>query len=187
MAVILREPWTIERFLSWEDRQETRHEFDGTRILEMTGSSRAHQRIVLNLAHLLMSRLDATRFDVLQEMRIASGGKVRYPDVAVCHGPVPDGTKTLQDALVLFEVLSPDTAVTDRGEKRADYAGLPGLRHYVLVEQDQRAAVVLTRTAEGWTEAPPATGSEVALPALGLTLDLNAIYAGTAVPVQRRA
>lgn len=37
MNLVLREPWTVDRFLAWEDRQEGRHEFDGTQIIEMTG------------------------------------------------------------------------------------------------------------------------------------------------------
>ena len=53
MNVALREPWTVERFLSREDAQEARDEFDGTRIIEMTGGSRAHHRIIFNLMRLL--------------------------------------------------------------------------------------------------------------------------------------
>lgn len=179
MSIILREPWTVERFLSWEDRQEGRHEFDGRRILEMTGGSRAHQRIVFNLTRFLIAGLDPARFDVVAEMRVATAGKVRYPDVAVCLGRVPDGVRTLQDASVLFEVLSPDTAAADRGEKRADYARLPGIRHYVLVEQDHRAATILDRTAEGWVER--GADAPLELPAIGLRLDLAALYDGTMV------
>ena len=49
MSTALCEPWTVERFLAWEDRQEGRHEFDGADIVLMTGGSRAHQRIIYNL------------------------------------------------------------------------------------------------------------------------------------------
>lgn len=125
MNLVLREPWTVERFLAWEDKQEGRHEFDGTRIFEMTGGSRAHQRIVLNLVRLLEDVLAPGRWDAVQEMRLELEGKVRYPDVAVVAGRIPNATKTLRDAGVLFEVLSEDTAPTDRHEKRAEYARLP--------------------------------------------------------------
>lgn len=53
MNVALRDPWTVERFLAWEDKQEGRHEFDGVRVITMTGGCRAHQRIVFNLLRLL--------------------------------------------------------------------------------------------------------------------------------------
>ena len=174
MNVSLREPWTVERFLQWEDGQEGRHEFDGAGIIAMTGGSRNHQVIVFNLVSLLCDLLDLERFDVLQEMRVQMGRQVRYPDVVVTVGPVAGNVRTLRDALVLFEVLSPDTAETDRGRKRADYAQLPGIRHYVLLEQDRMAATVLDRTADGWTETQ--AGGALDLPGIGAVLPFPAIY-----------
>jgi Uma2 family endonuclease len=177
MNIVLREPWTVERFLAWEDEQEGRHEFDGSHIIPLTGGSRAHQRIVFNLQVLLHRLLYAQQYDIVAEMRIALGGKVRYPDIAVCAGRIPDAARTLRDAIVLFEVLSDETAAIDRSEKRRDYATLPGLRHYVLIEQDCIAAVALSRDATGWTETSAAMGT-IALPALGIALPLAAIHEG---------
>src|SRR5579875_2990643 len=130
MNIALREPWSVERFLAWEDRQETRHEFDGNRIIEMTGGSRAHQRIVGNLLRVLQDSLDPAGFDVLQEMRIDVGGKIRYPDISVVRAPIGNSVKTLTDAIFLFEVLSEDTADADRGAKVQEYLQLPSIRRY---------------------------------------------------------
>lgn len=174
MNLVLREPWTVERFLAWEDAQEGKHEFDGERIIEMTGGTVRHQRITFNLMRALDDRLDPARFAAVPEMRIRAGRAVRYPDVVVVPGPVAGETKTLTDAIVAFEVLSPDTAEADRGRKRIDYAALPALRHYVLVEQDRRAATILTRSAAGWAEE--AATDPLALPAIGLALPFAEIW-----------
>ena len=176
MNVVLHEPWTVERFLAWEDTQEGKHEFDGAQPVPMTGGSRRHQRIVFNLIRLLVDAIDPQRFDVVQEMRLNTGGQVRYPDVSVVAGRIPDTTQTIHDAVVLFEVLSDDTADTDRGQKRADYARLPSLRRYVLLEQDRVAATVLVRTGDGWADAP--VGALLDLPDLGVSLALAAAYQG---------
>jgi Uma2 family endonuclease len=96
MNIVPREPWTIERFLSWEDRQQGWYEFDGTRIVPMTGGSRAHQRIIFNLLSFLEDRLDPRRFDAVQQMRVDVGGKIRYPDVAICAGRIPGAARTLR-------------------------------------------------------------------------------------------
>src|SRR5690242_9563517 len=128
MNVALREPWTIDRFLAWEDKQEGRHEFDGLRIIEVTGGSRDHQRIISNHIRLLEDALDPARFDVVSEMRIDVGGRIRYPDVSVTAGRVPGSARTLRDAVVLFEVVSEETSALDRCDKRAEYAELPGIR-----------------------------------------------------------
>jgi hypothetical protein len=58
MVTILDLPWTTERFLAWEDQQEGRHEFDGQRVIAMTGGSVAHQEIMFNL-RLALGRLPA--------------------------------------------------------------------------------------------------------------------------------
>jgi Uma2 family endonuclease len=80
MNIVLREPWSVERFLAWEDTQEGKHEFDGSRIIEMTGGSRTHQRIIFNLMRLLVDRLDPGAYDAVQEMRLEVAGKIRYPE-----------------------------------------------------------------------------------------------------------
>ena len=178
MNVALRKPWTVEQFLAWEDRQEGRHEFDGIRVHEMTGGSRAHQRIVSNLVRILEDALDPDRFDAVPEMRLDVGGKIRYPDVSVVSGRIADAVRTLRDALVLFEVLSDETASIDRGEKRDEYARLPGLRRYVLLEQGRMAATVFERSEGGWLELEPNSGM-LDLPELGIALALAAIHRGT--------
>jgi Uma2 family endonuclease len=175
MNVVLREPWPVERFLSWEDAQEGKHEFDGTRIIEMTGGSRAHQRIIFNLMRLLTEHLDSEAFDAVQEMRVEVAGKVRYPDVTVCAGRIPDGTRTLRSALVIFEVLSDQTADIDRQAKRIEYASLPGMRRYILLEQHSIAATILALSAGNWHETRITSGG-LPLPELGIELPIGEIY-----------
>ena len=166
----------MERFLAWEDKQEGRHEFDGLRVTEVTGGTRAHQRIISNLVRLLEDALDPARFDAVPEMRVEMEGRIRYPDVAVVAGPVLDGVQTFRDAMVLFEVVSQDSAVTDRGNKCDDYARLPSIRRYVILEQTNPAATMLVRVEGAWVEA--AVDNDLSLPELGVTLPLAAVYRG---------
>ena len=94
MDTILDRPWTTDSFLAWEDRQEGKHEFDGRDIIPMTGGSFAHQEIVFNLRVLLGQSVAESPFRVSHEMRLRIGSKVRYPDVIVCAGPIPQTTRT---------------------------------------------------------------------------------------------
>ncbi len=174
MNIALRKPWTVARFLDWEDRQEGKHEFDGTQIIDLTGGSRAHQRIVANLLRWFEDNLDPERFDAIQEMRIDVGGKVRYPDMAIVKAPVSETGKTLHDAVVVFEVLSDETADRDLGPKLADYRGLPAIRRYVTIDQRQIAVTTREVTPSGWTERDVTAGS-LDLPEVGATLPLEAI------------
>jgi len=41
--------WTEERFLTWVESQEGRHEFDGFQPEAMTGGTARHSRIIVNI------------------------------------------------------------------------------------------------------------------------------------------
>jgi Uma2 family endonuclease len=182
MDTVLDRPWTTETFLAWEDRQEGKHEFDGQRVIPMTGGSVAHQDIVFNLRGLL-SRLLADRpFRAVQEMRVRIGARIRYPDVLVCAGPLDQTTRTLTDAVAIFEVLSDDNATTDRVDKLIDYAAVPSLRCYVLLEQTAVAATLFRREPGGTWTASAHTEGALILPGIEIVLPLAELYQGLTFP-----
>jgi len=118
----------------------------------MTGGSYAHQRIVINLWIALANLLRGRPLLPAHEMRLRIGRRIRYPDVAVCAAPLDQTMRTLTDAVAIFEVLSNDTATTDRVTKLADYADVASARVYVLLEQTCVAATMSggKRAAHGW-------------------------------------
>jgi Uma2 family endonuclease len=183
MDTVLDRPWTIETFLAWEDRQEGKHEFDGFRVIPMTGGSLAHQTIVFNLCVLLGRLLAGSPLGAVHEMRLRIGQRVRYPDVIVYPRTVSQTLRTLTDALVAFEVLSDDTAATDRVEKLIDYADVPSLQYYIMLEQASRAAIICKRAEGGTWITHPQTNGAIALPDLNLVLPLDDIYQGLSFPV----
>ena len=89
---------------------------------------------------------------------------------------------TLTDALAIFEVLSDDTATTDRVDKLIDYAAVPSLRAYVLLEQTAVAATVFLREPGGVWIASAHTDGVLALPGLDLALPLADLYRGLSFP-----
>ena len=183
MDTVLDRPWTTETFLAWEDRQEGKHEFDGQHVISMTGGSIAHQRIVVNLWMVLMGLIGEGTLMAVQEMRLRVGPRrVRYPDVLVCAGPLNQTTRTLTDAVAIFEVLSDDTAITDRVEKLIDYAAVPSLRCYVLLEQTAVAATLFQRDPGGPWIASAHTDGTLTLPGLEITLPLAELYQGLNFP-----
>jgi Uma2 family endonuclease len=182
MDTVLDRTWTTETFLAWEDRQEGKHEFDGVQIIPMTGGSVAHQVIVFNLCVVLARLLGGGPFRPVLSMRIRIGDHVRYPDVTVCPADIPQTQRTLTDAVIVFEVLSDDTAATDRIEKLRDYAAIPGLRYYVMLEQTRHAAIICQRAmGETWITSALTQGS-IELPEVDLALPLDDIYQGLVFP-----
>jgi Uma2 family endonuclease len=111
-------------------------------------------------------------------MRLRIGRQIRYPDVLICSAPIDQTTRTLTDALALFEVLSDDTAITDRVQKLIDCAAVPSLRGYVLLEQTAMAATLFQREPGGEWIASAHTEGSLALPGLEVALPLAELYRG---------
>jgi Uma2 family endonuclease len=95
-----------------------------------------------------------------ENVKVLPAGRVRYPDVKVDCGQC-DPAADHMDPVVVFEVLSPTTEMTNRGVKSAEYASIPSVTAYVLLAQDRPAATVLDlagigvafRLAESHTDA----------------------------------
>ncbi|HEY7581156.1 MAG TPA: Uma2 family endonuclease [Acetobacteraceae bacterium] len=182
MDTVLDRPWTTESFLAWEDRQEGKHEFDGQKVIPMTGGSLAHQDIVFNLRAVLVQLLAGRPLRAAHEMRIRIGDRVRYPDVVIFAGLLDQATRTLTDAVAIFEVLSDDTATTDRVAKLREYAEVPSLRAYVLLEQTAVAATLFRREAGGTWIASAHTEGELVLPGIDAAVPLAELYTGLSFP-----
>ncbi len=80
--------------------------------------------------------------------------------------------------MAIFEVLSDDTATTDQVEKPIDYAAVPSLRCYVLLEQTKVAATMFQREPGGAWIARAHTGGAPVLPGLDIGLPLADAYQG---------
>lgn len=144
----------------------------------MTGGSVAHQDIVFNLRALLARLLAGTAWRPVQEMRLRIGSVVRYPDLLVCAAPLAQTQRTLSDAVLLFEVLSDDTATIDRVQKLIEYADVPSLQYYILLEQSCHAAVICRRAPAGSWVTMAQTEGAIILPELSLSLPFAEIYRG---------
>jgi Uma2 family endonuclease len=144
---------TLAEFLAWEERQELRYEFDGFQPVAMTGGTAAHAVLQQNLAVSLGGRLRGTPCRMYgSDLKIEAVGSIRYPDAFVVCTPVAPSATVVRNPLVIFEVLNPGTAGTDRIVKNREYAATPSVRRYVMLEQNQNrvAATVFARQEAGW-------------------------------------
>ncbi len=101
---------------------------------------------------------------------------IRYPDAFVVCSPVPRGTFVVTDPVIVFEVLSPRTASTDYFEKNREYRATPSIRRYVILEQTRAAVTVYARDGGNWVADFVSGEGELALPEIGVTVGLAALY-----------
>ncbi len=175
---------SAEEFLLWESEQAFRHELINGRIIEMTGASRSHNRIVFDLARALEDRLYSKGCEVFAvELGVLVDllGTYTYPDVTVVCGEqriragVPQ--ESLENPTALFEVLSPSTESRDRNHKREQYLHIPSLLGYFLVAQDEPLIEAFTRDGDEWRSSEfRGLVSSLLLPALDCEIPLGEIY-----------
>ncbi|MBE7211762.1 MAG: Uma2 family endonuclease, partial [Gluconacetobacter diazotrophicus] len=148
MTVALRRTMTPDEFLDWAGTQNERYEFDGFRPVAMTGGSGNHARIARNIAFELGRRLsdDGPCEALSADAGIRTlGDAVRYPDALVTCTPFDGRGRLVPEPVIVFEVISPSSIREDRILKPVEYAAVPTIRRYVLVEQSVIGLTVLWR------------------------------------------
>jgi Uma2 family endonuclease len=172
---------SVEDYLAGEEASDVRHEFIAGEVYAMTGASRAHGLIALNLGAFLRPLLrggDCQAFisDMKVRLEIAGDAVFYYPDLVMTCDPDDRASDYCRAPCLVVEILSPQTRRIDRREKFLAYTSMPSLRSYLLISQELRQ-VELFRRERGWTPEVYREGA-VPLDCLGEVLPLEAIYEG---------
>ncbi|MFL5289632.1 MAG: Uma2 family endonuclease [Rhodopila sp.] len=162
--------------MDWEKEQPQRYEFDGTQPIPMTGGTIAHARLVRRLVAALSGCLAFGYEAFGGDLKVQTApNRIRYPDALVVAGePAPDADTV--EPVVVVEILSPSTALTDRRVKPEEYATVASLLAYVILPQDGPVGATILRRSGQWT--PEAVTDELALPEIGVTVALGDLYRG---------
>lgn len=177
---------SVEDFLKDELQSPVKREYVAGAVFAMVGATNAHNLIASNTLVTVGSQLkgrSCRAFNSDTKIRIQMSGPVRfyYPDVSVVCNANPLSDTFQDEPVVIFEVLSESTRRLDDGEKREAYFTIPGLMHYVLLEQDSPAAIVYRRVGQSFVRSEFQTLNDViSLKDLDLTLRLSDLYAGIA-------
>ena len=185
MTVALRKAMTQQEFFAWAEAQDTRYEFDGFQPVAMTGGNIVHSRVIRNVNRQLANRLAGKACESLgPDAGIATvGGTVRYPDAVVSCTRPGNLDRLVPNPVVVFEVISPTSIRTDRIVKLREYAAVPTIRRYVIVEPNAVAVTVLSRDGadEPFHTVGLAEDDTLDLPEIGIGIPVAAIYEGIAL------
>jgi Uma2 family endonuclease len=182
-AVLTQTHYTAEEYLTLERNASYKSEFHDGQIYAMTGASRKHNLITVNIAGVLRSQLKKRPCEAYtNDMRVkaAEAHSYHYPDiVVVCGTPQFEDAQldTLLNPTLLIEVLSPSTEAYDRGGKFAHYRKIATLREYLLVTHNLPSIERYVRQGDVWilTEA---LGFEASVPleSIDCVLSLREVY-----------
>jgi len=182
-AVVNQVHYSVEEYLALERSALCKSEFHDGQIYAMTGASRKHNLVTVNIARELSAQLKKRPCEAyINDMRVkaAEARSYHYPDIAVvCGSPQFEDAyvDTLLNPTVLIEVLSPSSEAYDRGGKFAHYRKIVSLNEYLLVTQDQPIIERYQRQGDVWilSEAEGLDVS-VSLESIGCILSLREVY-----------
>lgn len=181
----LRKPLTIDQFVEWEQKQEGRYEYDGIQTYAMTGGTSAHAAIQIALTSALHRRLKGKPCRPFgSELQLRLENSIRYPDAFVICLPVAPSATYVTEPVVIFEVLSKNTAWQDLGPKTAEYQATPSVQRYIVLQQTTQAAEVFFRLPDGeWTHEFVAGDKLLDMPEIGISIPLAEIYDDITLPL----
>ncbi len=185
MSALPQPKYSLEGYIDLDKNSEGRYEYFNGVVVELSGASLSHNRIVSNLSGNLRNELEGRDCEVLptdMRLKVPAAFPYRYPDVVVvCGEPVIEGMQGLDllvNPLLIIEVLSPTTEAYDRGLKFSAYQTIASFREYLLVAQDRPHVVQYVRQPNDKWLRSEVTGldGELTLETINCTLTLRDIY-----------
>ena len=176
---------TPEEYFAWEETQEEKHDYIYGEVFTVSGVTRTHDVIAVNLLvafRLVFRGTECSVFSSDLRVQVEPGGRYTYPDLsAVCGEATFLNRKenTLTNPTLIVEILSDSTETYDRSEKLTTYRAVPSVREIVLVRQDRRAVEVYRREGAARWLVEDLVGGTLALPSVEAEIALDDLYAGT--------
>ena len=172
--------WTAEEFLATDQREfgdAWRYELVDGVVIAHAAPTPEHGAILSGLVGALVTRLRGNRDGCRPETGSGAAPKTqqrstaRIPDATIRCGELPR---------VAFEVVSPSElrAWRERDRKRGDLQGTEGVTEIVELYQDEMAAHVYRREADGTWSFDAVGGAEATLElrSVGLEIPISEIY-----------
>ncbi len=173
-------PLSVEDYLEMEKTATVRHEYVAGEVYAMTGASRRHNRIAGNVYRRLADAAAGGPCRVYMEtVKLRIDDVFYYPDVMAACGTEPDDPYYEDAPCLVVEVVSPGTESTDRREKLAAYRRVPGLKAYLILDQERMLVERHFRDEEGvWIRADLVDEGGFSVPCPEMSLTLAEIYEG---------
>jgi Uma2 family endonuclease len=183
MEATVEKRMTKEEYIAYELKAARRHEFINGQLFEMPGEQDTNNTIALALAFLLMKSLTSKKYMVFAhdvKVAIPNDEKYYYPDVFVTNEPRTEENRYIKTAPVLIaEVLSPSSRITDTVDKYLDYTKIPSLQYYLVVEPETVHITLYHRNGGSQWQADIFTQKDqsIDLPLLDMQIPVSALYA----------
>jgi Uma2 family endonuclease len=175
----------FEEFLLDKPEDEKWELINGRVVRGMVGARLTHHLIVQNVnfalrSHIRVKSLPCTTFTETFWLKQRFQRLAAFPDIMVHCGPLEPDAPSIDDPLVLIEVMSPSSRNRDRGEKAAAYLRLASGRHVCFIDRDRVLIEGFDRRDDAWVPRQPIESLDATfdLEALEFSMPVTEIYRG---------
>ncbi len=173
--------FTPEEYFIWEEKQLEKHELIDGRVYALTGGTKNHSAIKLNIGSLIKAHLRGSRCRVFNsdlKVNILHMPNYTYPDLSViCDDRDRENPMYITYPCLVVEVLSDSTEAYDRGKKFDKYRRNPNLVDYVLASSAEIAIDIYHKNDAGeWVILSYRAGDRVELKSIGLSVASEQFY-----------
>lgn len=177
---------TVDEYLEFEERSETRHEFVNNQLIPMPGTTIFHNIICINLTFFLRNLLKKGLYRIVQEnvkIQVSSDRDYTYPDVAITSDQRDLDAQNnyfIRFPKVIFEVISKTSRTEDSVDKFIRYKNIESLQNYILVDSEKELIEVRIKLKNGDWESETYLPSNIRfpVPALDIELTFDEVYEG---------
>ena len=170
---------SVEEYLEFEQKASVRHEYIAGTLYALADETKRHNLIKNNLVFHLWAasrRLSLGVYSTSFKL-YAAPDLFYYPDVMVAYDDGDGDALFETKPCLLAEVVSPDTAHTDKREKLISYRQIETLRTYLLIDQDKKLVERYWADDNGrWQHAQVSEGGRIPLECPNVTLSVEEIY-----------
>jgi len=176
--------YSPDEYRELEETAEFRNEYRDGEIVQMSGGSINHSRIIRNLSRVLGNLLEGQPYELFHNdlrLWIPRYRRGTYPDVMVIEGePVFNEGRSdeILNPMLIVEVLSKSTNNFDKEDKFRFYRSIPELREYVLVSQYEFLVeqYIKTESNEWLFREYEGETATVSFASVGVQMSISEIY-----------
>lgn len=179
--------YTVEEYIQHELKSAVRSEFINGQLYEMAGEKGINNRIALRIAFLLMQFLEERGYEVYahdMKVKIFGEDKYYYPDVFLTRELTTEANQYIKfEPVLIVEVVSESSQVTDYVDKYIAYTKLPSLQYYIIVEPETTLinSYIRSENSEWITTKYTSLEDTIRLETFDISFQLKQIYFGKSV------
>lgn len=176
--------YTLDEYRELEETAEFRNEYRSGEIVQMSGGTINHSRIIRNLSRVLGNLLEDQPYELFHNdlrLWIPRYRRGTYPDVMVIEGePIFNEGRSdeILNPVLIVEVLSKSTKDFDKEDKFRFYRSIPEFREYILVNQSEFlvAQYIKTESNDWLFREYEGESAIVCFDSVGVQMSMSEIY-----------